>query len=457
MDLLVNRICEYIETNNMISKGDSIVAGVSGGADSVCLFHILCLLSDKYDLKITGVHINHGIRGEEAARDENFVVELMKKYGVQCKVVRCNVPEYARENGLTEEEAGRVLRYKAFLECGADKIAVAHHMDDSCETIIFNMCRGSGLKGIGGITPVRDNIIRPLLCADRSEIEEYLSKNKIEYIIDSTNMHNDYSRNKLRNVVIPYLKENVNSMAAKHIVALSESVSETEDYLGLQAKNIYDKYVRSEDGMYEISDGIKTEHIVLVKRVVRMVFEKCAGRLKDITGEHCRQVVKLFDKPVSKMTHLPYNMVARRTYVGVKIYIEGLDKDENVSGRIMKLTDEGEYEFEGVNVSLNTFPNLEKNHKIPQKMYTKWVDCDKIQDTVAIRHRLPGDYLIVDNAGSRKKLKDYFINEKIPREDRDDILLVADGSHIIWVVGYRISEFYKITDDTKNILEIEVR
>ena len=123
----------------------------------------------------------------------------------------------------------------------------------------------------------------------------------------------------------------------------------------------------------------------------------------------------------------------------------------------MKLTDEGEYEFEGVNVSLNTFPNLEKNHKIPQKMYTKWVDCDKIQDTVAIRHRLPGDYLIVDNMGSRKKLKDYFINEKIPREDRDDILLVADGSHIIWVVGYRISEFYKINDDTKNILEIEVR
>lgn len=442
MNAFVNKIRDFIDAHNMIAYGDSVVVGISGGADSVCLLHILCSLSGVYDLKIKCVHVNHGIRGEEANRDELFAKKIAEEFKVPFEVMSYNIPEYAKEKGLSEEEAGRKLRYEAFTNCKTDKIAVAHHMDDSCETILFNLCRGSELKGISGISPVRDNIIRPLLCVDRSEIEEYLLENKIEYIIDSTNMSNDYTRNKIRNIVIPYLKENINEQATKHIVSLAASASEAEDFLSMMAKNSYDRYVKKTDNIYEISDSIKEEQDVLVRRVVRMVFEKTSGKLKDITSAHCKQVVELFDKPVSKMVNLPYGMVAVRKYDCVKIYSEEICLNEK------KPTPE---------VFTRKISNYEKNHKIPQKMYTKWVDCDKIQDTVDIRHRLPGDYLIVDNKGSRKKLKDYFINEKIPKEDRDDILLVADGSHIIWVVGHRISEFYKITDETRNVLEIEVK
>ena len=458
--MLSDEVRTYIQKHNMISSGDRIVVGVSGGADSVCLLKILCEMKKYYNIELLAVHVHHGIRSEEADRDMNFTKSLCEKMDVECKVYKYNVPEISKLRGTTEEETGRDIRYETFRkvmsEEGFNKIAVAHNEGDNCETILFNMCRGSELKGIGGILPVRDDIIRPLLNTNRRSIEEYLKDSNIEYIVDSTNLTNDYGRNKMRNVVIKYLEDNINCRASKHIVQVGKVALETEEYLKYKTDEAVKKYVLSKESTV-ISDKIMDEHNLIIKRVVREVIESEVGRLKDITGVHIRSVVALFDMEVSKSVNLPYDLVAVRTYDGVKI---GKKKINNLYKKIdfEPCEDEIYYISDKMSLEIKIF-SIEKGknfNQIQEKMYTKCFDYDKIKDTLRIRNRLSGDFLMVDAKGSHKKLKDYFINEKIPKEDRDKLILVADGSHIMWIIGHRISEFYKVSDETSKILQIHV-
>ena len=458
--MLSDEVRAYIQKHNMINSGDRIVVGVSGGADSVCLLKILCEMKQYYDIDLLAVHIHHGIRNEEADRDMNFTKDLCERLGVECRIYKYNIPEIAKLRGTTEEETGRDVRYETFRQIlkeeNYNKIAVAHNQGDNCETILFNMCRGSELKGMGGILPVREDIIRPLLNTDRSSIEEYLEKLGIEYIVDSTNLTNDYGRNKMRNVVIPFLEDNINSAASKHIVQVGQAALEAEDYLKYKTDEAMQKYVSSEESAV-ISNGILSEHNLIVKRVVREVIKLKAGKLKDITGVHIRNVVALFDMEVSKSINLPYDLTAIKTYDGVKISknvaagdYKKIDFLPQVD-EIYQVTDEMSLEMKIFSIEKG------KNfNEIQEKLYTKCFDYDKIKDTLRIRNRLPGDYLMVDARGSHKRLKDYFINEKIPKEDRDKLILVADGSHIMWIIGHRISEFYKVSDETTRILQIHV-
>ena len=193
----------YIKKNQMIQEGDGIIAAVSGGADSVCLLHVLAKLREKYSLKLEAVHVHHGLRGEEADRDAEFTRALCGRLKVSCRILYAGVKEYAKKHSLSEEEAGRILRYK-LLEQEAEsreqetgcpvKIAVAHHGDDSAETVLYNLFRGSGLQGMGGIRPVRGRIVRPLLCITREQILQYLDESGLEYCQDSTNQSWDYTR-----------------------------------------------------------------------------------------------------------------------------------------------------------------------------------------------------------------------------------------------------------------------
>ena len=206
---------KFIRKYNMLQSGDCVIAGVSGGADSVCMLLILHELSESMGFSVRAVHLNHMIRGDEADRDEAFVAELCDRINVPLKSFRRNVPEIAAEEGLSSEEAGRKIRYQLFEEAADDaqkefkrvRIAVAHNRDDLAETVIFNMARGSSLKGLTGIRPVRDDIIRPILFAGRNEIEDYLAEKGESYCTDSTNLGDDYSRNRIRHVIIPALKE----------------------------------------------------------------------------------------------------------------------------------------------------------------------------------------------------------------------------------------------------------
>ncbi|MBE5958119.1 MAG: tRNA lysidine(34) synthetase TilS [Lachnospiraceae bacterium] len=459
------KVLDFINENRMIEQGDGIVVGVSGGADSVCLLTMLCKLRDFFNLKLYAVHVNHHIRGEEADEDQAYVVRLCDKMGVECICRDIDAAKLSKEWKCSEEEAGRNARYNIFREVkkdrGADCIAVAHNLNDVSETILFNLFRGTGIGGLCGIKPKRDEIIRPILCLTRDEIESYLENEGINYRTDSTNLSNDYSRNKLRNIVIPYVKENLNKAADINIAKTGESMLEIEDYLQKQTEATFSKYVSKTGERYVISTDIITEHSAMTKRVIRMVIQGIAGKLKDITSLHIRLACKLFWAETGASIDLPYGIVVKKGYKTVEFFQrnneEELKSEPDINEIIFEngnIIDNETVKVAKVNTIGENMETFEQN--IPDLIYTKWIDCDKIKGALTVRKRQTGDYITIDLDGNTKKLKDYFINEKIPREERDNILLVADGSHIVWVVGYRLSSYYKVTEKTVNCLKLTI-
>ena len=465
------KVRKYMEQFNMAEKGESVIVGVSGGADSVCLYKILLELKNYFDIDIIAVHI-HGIRGDEADRDMKFVENMCKNDGVKFKCYKYNVPEYAKANGLSEEEAGRMLRYKAFDEVAKElisngrsvKIAVAHNRNDSAETFIHNLCRGSGLKGLAGIPYKNGSIIRPVLCLTREEIERYLSEHKIEHIDDSTNFTEDYTRNKIRHRVLPYLNENINDNSISHICQAADELREIEDYLSEITNYAYENIVSEHNKCIYINrKALADEKEIIQKRVVRVCIEKAAGKLKDITRKHVEDVIDLCGRQTGRYIMLPYGIIARVQYENIILERENINKsidEKNIEKDIRKdgvytLGDEEfdvriiDVEKEGINIKF--LINQLKNY---QNLYTKCFDYDKIQFTVQLRYRESEDYLVINAKGQRKKLKSFFVDNKIPAEKRGMIPVFADGSHIIWIVGHRISEEYKVTEDTRHLLII---
>ena len=523
----------YIEEYDMLRPEDRVVIGVSGGADSVALLRVILMLKDPSDVRV--VHVNHGIRGEEAKRDQQFVEELCRSLGVECKVYTANIPEMAERLHLTEEEAGRRFRYDCFNReadnlgeeltdriysdvklsgekqldkklsdekksdmknisgrqetvgrtetAGRTVIAVAHNRDDLAETVIYNMIRGSSLLGLAGIRPVRDRIIRPLLMESRARIEEFLRELGQDYVTDSTNLQTDYTRNKLRHIVIPELVR-INEGAVQHIVDIARDAEELRIYTEQQVRGITsfenDEFSRTNDAiwkMYQIdkdysgndlTEDSKTDericpgHKPLVDSVsidislinsnsnrnnlekgeiVLSFLEMVCGRRKDITRNHIRSVIELADMETGKRISLPYGMVAEKVYNKIKVYTEA------------RSTREGQAESLQSAFSINIFSREEIN-EISRDEYTKMIDCDKICGTLSFRHPEDGDYIVTRSDGGRKKLSRFFTDNKVERDRRPDMIVVADGNEIVWGVGLRLSERYKITDATKRIMSI---
>lgn len=256
--LNIDILSRFIENNKLIEKEDRVVLGVSGGADSVCLLHTLSELQKALEIRLFVVHINHGIRGKEASRDENYVKELCKKLDVEFFSFHYNIPKMAAMLKISEEEAGRKARYEAFENIATDisktegvdiskvKIAVAHNKNDNAETMLHNLSRGSGISGLKGISVKNGRIIRPLLIFTRAEIEEYLNENKIEYMTDSTNLENEYTRNVLRNEVFPILTKYVNSNVVNNFYKTSTVAAEADEYFEDSAKKFCENNLKVE-------------------------------------------------------------------------------------------------------------------------------------------------------------------------------------------------------------------
>lgn len=339
--LMVEKVYRFIKQNNMFDGCNNIIAGISGGADSVCLMLVLTRIIKlgRYPIKLTGVHVNHGIRGEEASRDERFAMDFCKGLGVECKTVHIDIPKLVKEQGLSEEEAGRIERYRIFNEVAASmqgnsRIAVAHHMNDQAETVLMNMFRGSSLAGISGIKPVRDNIIRPLLCVDRQQIESFLKECAQDYITDSTNLDNDYTRNKLRNTLIPFIQNNINRQAPQHICMAAQDISEAEEYISAQADRLYNERVTVE---YDSTGNVTGADIdisgdcdrFLLRYVIRRVIGMIAGRLKDVYKTHIMAVVSLADMQTGRQIDMPYSIIAKRKYNCISMYKRQVNSDNN--------------------------------------------------------------------------------------------------------------------------------
>ena len=317
------KVLAFMRKNHMTDRGDGVLAAVSGGADSVCLLLLLCELAAELGIHVSAFHMNHGIRGAEADRDERFVKELCGRMGVPLTVVHEKVGSYAADHGLSTEEAGRILRYRHLKETaekyGCAKIAVAHHEDDDAETVLLNLFRGSGLPGLSGIRPVREEIIRPLLCVSRKEIEEYLTSREHSWCEDSTNKENDYTRNKIRNELLPWVTENINSRAAEHILAVSEFAAKADAYFEAEAERVLRESERKEKSRTGNSVKIRTEILdpqpeILKTYIIRRMILNAAGKAKDITERHIRLVMDLSGPGGGCIADLPYGLQAVRGY-----------------------------------------------------------------------------------------------------------------------------------------------
>ena len=372
---------------------------------------------------------------------------------------------------MTEEEAGRKARYEAFeevlKECGGGVIAVAHHQNDVAESLLMNLLRGSGLHGGGSIRPVRDNIIRPLLCVTRKEIEAYLEEKGQEYCHDATNDENTHTRNVIRNIILPTMEELVNAQAIDHLCRAASDFTKADDYV---RKISFDKYneisKREEEGVMIDLTRFRPLDEIIRANIVLHAFEELTPARKDITSIHVGDILKLSTGTEgSAQISLPYNLVAQRNYDTLLIKVKDTENSRKNNKEYFVPSDLeiGDYvDFHIPNLGMAHIGVLQYNDwkLFPKSAYTKWFDYDRIQ-AVVFRKRRPEDYILLEQNDAKgglckKKITKLMTDEKIPRNKRDEIYLLADGNNVLWIPGYRMSGAFKVSEATSRILEIKI-
>lgn len=444
---LPEKVDRFIAEKELLRKDESVLIGLSGGADSVALLVILKQLAPRYGWKLYAAHFNHGIRGVGAEDDQLFCRDLCDMMGVPFYTETGDVPAYARENGMSIETAGRLLRYD-FLgrikeKTGCTAIAVAHHMNDNAESILLHLVRGSGLRGLIGINPRRDDVIRPLLCVMKDEIEKYLEREGIAYHTDETNLIADGSRNRIRLDVMPYLMKHINPGIVPTLCGMSELLSQDENYLAEEAREAYDR-VRREDGL--LREELDAMPYPIKTRVIRMALAD-AGAIVDIERVHVEAVAELLKARTGARLMLP-RIEAWTSYDLIKFGNPkpGVEFETPLKPGLIG-TPLGVFRIELRN-------GREGFRKDPN---VGFLDYDKVKalGEPVIRTRQEGDRIQPVGAPGRRKLKDYLIDRKVDREKRGEIPLIACGADVLYLAGYASSELAKVDDDTKTMLRAE--
>lgn len=395
----------------MLKSGDSVAVGVSGGADSVCLLFLLNEIKKEISLDLKVIHVHHGIR-ETADRDAEYVEKLAGNLGLDITIVREDVPALAKHRGLTEEEAGRKVRYEAFEKAGTDRIAVAHNMSDNAETMLFNLIRGTGIKGISGIAPVRGKVIRPLLEVSRDEIEEYLKDNGIAWMEDETNSVDEYTRNIIRHRIIPEALA-ISPGSIERMSDTAKRLRRIDDFVTAYAKEVSSRIVKTNEAgsLYIIkADDLTKEHIAVREAILYDILFTLSPHARDITSKHIDIVMQLAERDGNRKVSLPFGITAARSY-------------------------------DDITIGTCDAPDSIENE------YTVFIKCDKIvENALRIRTRKEGDSIrLSDGKGGffSKSVKAYMIDSKIPASLRDDIPLAVMDDEVIWIAGERLSDAYK--------------
>ena len=469
---LQEKVFEQIRSSGMIRPGERIVAGVSGGADSVCMLHMLKAWQKVVSFELICVHVEHGVRGEESLEDAAFVRRLCGNLSLPCHVIHVDMKAAAAERGMSPEEAGRTLRYEVFYRFLSEKegkISVAHHSGDQAETVLLHMARGCGLHGLGGMRPVNGRIIRPMLTVSREEIEQWLRENRIPWRTDQTNEDVCYTRNRIRHRILPVFQASVNERTIEHICFAAEKAAQADAYLRREAdRRFRELLIHSEEGTVALNSRLLSrEDPLLQEYIVREAAETIRAGVKDFTALHWEALCALAGRAGKKLD-LP-GMLQARERDGCLIISRRTGKKEKREragadhAAPCFLERDGEYSYGGwvFSVERKTLHSGQDTAGMPASLlnpeenrYTKWLSCDTMNHTLCLRNREPGDYLVINALGQRKSLRRYLIDEKVPAGRRDSLVLLADGSHILWVVGWRISEACKVNEQTSAVLKI---
>lgn len=441
-----------INKYNMISDGDKVLVALSGGADSVSLLKALCAIRSKIDFAIAAVHINHGIRGNEAERDEKYCKDLCGKLGVDFLCRKVDIPKIAAEEKISEELAGRKMRYKIFYELckdiRANKIAVAHNKNDSVETVLMKLVRGCSLNGLRGIAPVNGTIVRPLIECERADIEKYLNDAGVEFMHDSTNDSDAYTRNIIRNNVLPQLKR-INPSVISTIFSNSKNIACDDDFIESYAKSLY------KDGVYRNNCDIivnfcgKHLHNSIKKRIILYAVFLLKGDKNDIEQKHIDMLLK--SSETGKSFDIGSGIVVRTEYG--KLVFSNKAEAKHTEDYCIELQ-KFPCKVDIANYSINFA--VTGNNDISDKSCV-CVDYDKLSmGKITLRSRRNGDRFSPSGMKGEKKLKKFFIDAKIPSDIREKTPLLCTDDKIAAVLGIRVGSDFIVTDKTKNILKISI-
>lgn len=436
---MICKVRNTIERYSMLQGVKSVAVGVSGGADSMCLLHILNTLKDEYGYILKAVHINHNLRGEEALRDENFVRAFCCKEQIELVVHSKDIRSLAKEKGLCEEECGRVIRYECFDKAGCDVVAVAHSLTDSIETLVFNMIRGTGVKGLCGIPAKREpNIIRPLIECTRCDIEKYCTDNSLEYITDSSNLTDDYTRNFIRHNIVGKFS-GVNQGFENNFLSLMNIVAVENDYISEQAKALMFK-CKKEKG-YD-AHVLKGAHQALRKRVISLILNELMQ--KSVASKHIELVDDIIVRENGQVE------IAKDLYICVDNGImysrcnRPLSKIDPVGFK------------DGVAYSdcfRFLIEEIAKENYNADSLFC--FDGDKIKGELVLTSRQSGDKFTFKRRNVSKTLKKLFNEMKIPEEQRDLIYILRDENDIIWVEKVGVNAAYLPDKDTQKYFLIK--
>lgn len=440
-----DKVLNYIKKHNLIEYKDKIICAVSGGADSVCMLDILASLKEEFSLFLAVAHLNHNLRGEEALRDEEFVDSLCKTYSIPFYSKNVDVAALSKELNISCEEAGRVARYTFFKELKEQlefkKIATAHNKNDNVETVLMRIFRGIDLKGLCGIPSFNDiGVIRPLLCLSREEIEDYLRCKGINFVTDSTNLENNFTRNKLRNILIPMINADYNENFCNTFSSNIEVFNDANNFVENYVDNLYKKSVKKDSYgySYKLSDIIKEDPYILKRLIKKTIFELCGT---SVTTALCDNILcALYENSsVSINNHLDFYA----KYDTAFFVLKRESKDFSY-----KIDSTGTFFIPEISSYLTVSEgqgNVSHSNKT-----TIYLDCNKVSANFILRSKKIGDKMNLADCGT-KKIKDILIDEKIPSFLRCDFPVLEYNGDIIWLCGVRDDTKYRADSNDKYI------
>ena len=460
---MLSQVKSYMKRYRMVEPGEKVLVAVSGGQDSVALLHLLVNLAKEMDFSLHAAHLNHMFRGREGEEDAIFVRELAEKYSLPVTLEAVDVPAYCRETGLSSQAAAREIRYR-FLqsvaqEKSAGKIALAHHADDQAETILINFLRGAGTGGMKGILPVREGLyIRPLLSQRRWQIEDYCRLQGLSFRTDSTNLKTIYQRNRIRLTLLPQLAEEYNPEIVQALLRQSEICQEEDHYLEEQARSAYlrVKTELPEGGVGLTLATLRLLPIALARRVLRLAWRDLTGSERDLTFAHSEKVLSLTAGTGQAQIVLPGGRVAERTSHSLNLHPEPRKTEVDFYSYPMEIPGNTDIPEAKCVIKATLLYGDEIPAPVSLPPYEALVNPSELSYPIVARQRLAGDLFQPYGQQQPQKLKNFLINQKIPREQRDAIPLICTPDEIIWVAGLRVGEKWKIDRNTKKALHLQV-
>jgi tRNA(Ile)-lysidine synthase len=466
--VLEERVNRFIREHNQVSSGSCLLVAVSGGPDSTCLLHILVSLKDKLGIRLHVAHLDHQLRGSESEADARYVAYLAHRLGIPATIEKRDVKSYQKKHRISLEEAAREVRYRFLADTasdvGANCIATGHTLDDHIETILMHLVRGTGIRGLVGLKPSsqwkldgnRITIVRPLLEVSRQETADYCHHHQLTPREDASNLSLSPLRNRIRQQLLPLLKS-YNPGVVQALLRTATIATDEVRFWDEEMARLWPAVVREQEGVVILDkDGFKALLPALKRHLLRAAIEELLGSLKDIESRHIEEIIAILNKPAGKQISLPGGFVFSVEYNRYLLCPEpaSLCPFPVLDGEFA-LKIPGETRLTGWQVEAEII----ERKKITEKGggFTAYLDLDKAGRELMVRCRKPGDQFQPLGLSQPKKLNEFMIDARIPRQWRERIPIVFSPHHIIWLVGYRIDERVKVTEDTKKVLRLEFK